>query len=217
MLMAVCGDIHGNLPAFEAVLNAVDEAGIRTIVCTGDCVVGHPWPNEVIGLLRERRIPCVQGAWDRRAVSFHRKQEQLRGQYSADELDALRWTYENTGSRNLEYLRELPRQRVLTIDGIGVFLCHGTPHGQNDGLREDDDIVKFRRLRETANTEIILCGRTHEPFSRIVEGALFANPGTTGIASEDPPQASYAVIDTEADPWQVHFHKIGYPGNAKCG
>lgn len=210
MLMAVCGDIHGNLPAFEAVLEAIDEVGIRTLVCTGDCVVGYPWPNEVIDLLRERRIPCVQGAWDRRAVSFHRKQGQLRGKYSELELDALRWTYENTSSDNLEYLRELPRQRMLTIDGIGVFLCHGTPHGPNDDLREDLDIGKFLRLRETANTEIILCGRTHKPFSRIVEGALFANPGAVGVTSEDPPHASYAVIDTETEPWQAHFHKVRY-------
>lgn len=206
MLMAVCGDIHGNFPAFEAVLAAVDDAGIQTIVCTGDCSVGHPRPNEVIDRLRARCIPSVQSELDRSAAYFHRKREQLRARCDAETFKALQWTYENTSSKNLEYLRELPRHRVLTIDGITLFFSHGTPHSPKNELREADDIAKFQRLREKANTDIILCGRTHEPFARIVEGTLFANPGATGIG----PKASYAVIDTESEPWRAYFHKVQY-------
>ena len=65
MIFAAFGGVRGNLSALEAILAAVDAEGIQTLVNTGDCVVGGPAPNEVIELLRLRRIPTVQGQSDR--------------------------------------------------------------------------------------------------------------------------------------------------------
>ena len=73
MRIALISDIHGNLPALEAVLAAIDsDATIDAIYHLGDLVGYAPWPNEVIGVLRERGIAGVAGNYDsttRRTIS----------------------------------------------------------------------------------------------------------------------------------------------------
>ena len=221
MLIAAIGNIHGNLPALEAVLGEIDDAGIQTIVNTGDCVAGHPWPNEVIDLLRDRSIPTVQGEQDRLVARFERKRKSLArdisrvggwtiGSHLRDEWARIQEAYEAARSENIEFLAALPKQLFLTIDGISVCVCHGTPQGRNDVLHEEDDIGKFRRLREAANTDIIICGRSHTPFSRVVDNTLFVNPGAVGISDGGPQQAIYATISTETEPWEALAHSVAY-------
>ena len=208
MLLAALGDIHGNLPALEAVLEEIDEAGIQTVVNTGDCVAGHPWPNEVIDHLDARNILTVQGEMDRFVSRFLRNQGSLKKRCTPDQFEVLRWAHENTRSDNLEFLRALPRTRTLVVDGVAIFVCHGVGERQSRGLREDDKLDNFRRLRETAPAQLIISGRTHKPFARWVDDTLFVNPGAVDPDVTDAARACYATIDTEKDPWETHFHHL---------
>jgi putative phosphoesterase len=208
MWVAALGDIHGHLAALEAVLREIDEAGIQTILNTGDCVVGHPWPNEVIDVLRSRAIPTVQGELDRRTAHFVRKRRALEKACAREVFESLQQTYEAMRSEHLEYLAGLPRQRTLVVDGISICLTHGTPNGQTDTLHADDPPTRFHRLRELAHTDVIVCGRTHQAFCRLVDGTLFVNPGAVGLPAGEDTAASYAVIDTETEPWEGRLHQV---------
>jgi putative phosphoesterase len=210
MYLAAIGDIHGNLPALEAVLAAIDDAGIHTIVNTGDSVAGHPWPNEVIELLRGRNIPSVQGDLDRRVVHFLRKQETLRRKSTEDEFEALRQTHAAIHSQNLEFLRSLPRHRMLHVEGIDLCVCHGTPGSQSETLDEEDPPGKFRRVRELTNAHVVVSGATHRPFSRTVDATLFVNPGAVGVAPAGARMAAYAIVDTETEPWEARIQELRY-------
>jgi len=210
MYLAAIGDIHGNLPALEAVLAAIDDAGIQTIVSTGDAVVGHPWPNEVIELIRNRAIPSVQGELDRRVVHFLRKQETLRRKLSNNEFEALRQTHATLQSCNLEFLRILPRHRMLHVEGVDICVCHGTPTSQSDTLEKEDPPGKFRRVRELTNAQIVISGATHQPFSRTVDATLFVNPGAVGVSPAGVRIATYAIVDTETDPWEARIQEQAY-------
>lgn len=208
MLMAAFGDVCGSLPALRAVLDAVDEAGIHTIVNAGNSVAGGPQPNEVIGLLRERAIPSVQGIWDRRTVRFVRKRATLARRLSATEFDVLERTYDALHCEELEFLRGLPQQRVLEIEGLRVFLCHGAPGSPSDPLPQEADPIKLRRAREAANADIIICGGAPTPGARTVDRALFVWPGPA--AGHHSQEATYAVINTETEPWQAQFLHAPY-------
>jgi len=208
MLMAAFGNVCGNLPALRAVLDAVDKAGIHTIVNAGDSVVGGSHPNDVVDLLRERAIPSVQGTWDRRAVRFVRKRATLARRLPPAEFDALERTYDALHCEELEFLRGLPQQRVLTIEGLCVFLCHGAPGRPSDPLPEDADRVKLRRAREAANADIIVCGGAPAPSARTVDQALFVWPGPA--ADPQGQEAGYAVINTDSEPWQAQFLHVRY-------
>lgn len=210
MILAAIGDIHGNLPALEAVLHAIDEEGIQTLVNTGDCVFGHPWPNEVVERLRSRSVATVQGEADRRIVRFGRKRESLRARCTAEEFRALEETYGLCRSANLEYLRELPRRMTLSVDGIAVALCHGTLTSQDDQLDANDEQMRFQRQREIADATIVVCGKTHHGFVRSVEDTLFVNPGSVGMHPEGLARACYALISTEKDPWSAKLRWVDY-------
>ncbi len=203
------GDIHGNLPALEAVLSEIDEAGIQTIVNTGDCVVGGSRPNEVIDLLRARNIVTVQGLMDRYVAGFLRKRQTLHRKVPAD-FEAIAWTHERLRSDNLEFLSELPKMNSITVEGIAIAVCHGAPSSTYGALRETDALNRFRRERERAGAQIVVCGRTHEPFARWVDDTLFVNPGAVGVSSEARPCACYALINTEEAPWHVAFRPVKY-------
>jgi putative phosphoesterase len=203
MILAAIGDIDGNVWALEAVLADIDAAGIQTIVHVGDCVGFGSEPNETVALLRARVVPGVQGDMDRRAARFARKQQTMRAECTPEVFDALQRTYDALRSEHVEYLAGLPRERRLTVDGVAIYLCHGSPNGQDVGLGEDDDLRRFQRFREVAQADVIVMGHTRAPFSRNVDSTLFVNPG----AVADSP-ACYAVVDTEEEPWTVTFRRV---------
>ena len=210
MLIALFGNVHGRLDALEAVLAEIDEAGIQTMVNTGDCVVGGSHPNEVVDLIRARHIPTVQGSMDRYAALFVRKRAMIRKK-AAEHFDAIAWTHERLSGENLEFLRALPHSLTLTVEGIAIAVCHGTHGSPSDALRPDDSTDRFRRQRErTAGAPILVCGGAHGPFARWVDETVFVNPGAVGDSSESPPRGCYAQIDTDIEPWAVTFRSVAY-------
>ncbi len=215
MLLAVLGDIHGNLPAFEAALDDIDAAGIQMIVNTGDSVAGHPWPNEVLDILRVREIASAQGEMDRLTTSFLRKNRTLRERLSPEDFEAAGQAYDALQSEHLVYLRALPRQRVLRIEGVTIHLCHGSPSSSKEGIHEEASLARFRRWRETANAPLVLSGRTHRPLARMVDDTLFVNPGSVGEASDTPGLALYAIVNTEEEPWTVEHRTVAYEAGVR--
>lgn len=212
MFLAVLGDVHGNLPALDAVLDAIDERGILTILNTGDAVVGYPWPNEVVDRLREHAVVSVQGEMDRLTVRVSRKAASLQRRMGDEAYRALQWTHDHLRSRTIEYLRDLPLQRTMRIEGIDICLFHGLPTKQADSLHEDDDVMHFQRVRESVHVPLVICGKSHEAFARKVDDTLFVNPGSVGIAQEESGLARYAVINTEVQPWEVELVSTPYDG-----
>ena len=211
MLLAAFGDIHGNWPALEAALADIDNAGIRTIVCTGDTVAGYPYPNEVIDCLDRRNIATVQGSQDRMTASLVRSGGQTMKHASENAAAAMRWTYNQLSAANVEYLCALPRVQRITVDGIDVYVCHGAPDAVNDGMGEDTSTQRFERYREAAHADIVIGGRTHAPFDRLLEDVLFVNPGSLGC---DERGAVYAIVSTEAFPWTVEYKFADYDRDA---
>src|SRR5437764_1472937 len=70
MHLAVLADVHANLPALEAVLADVDRVAPAGIWVAGDLIGYNPWPNEVLQILRDRRMKAIRGNHDRARRSF---------------------------------------------------------------------------------------------------------------------------------------------------
>lgn len=208
MLMAAIGDIHGNVSALDAALRIIDDLGILTIVNTGDVVVGHPFSREVIDRIQMLKIPSVQGMFDRHVALFRRKGSHMRKNLSPEDVAAIESTHRMLQSADLEYLNALPRRLSMTLENMRIFVCHGTPESQGDELQKGDDERRFLRAREYANAQLIICGKTHQPFSRQVADALFVSPGSLGLGSGSKPMGTFAIIDTDASPWRVQFKRV---------
>lgn len=207
MIIAAIADIHGNAAALRAVLSGIDEAGIHTILNAGDSVAGHNAPAECIDLLRSHAVHTVQSENDRNTMRYVRKRAAIDSRLDATKTAVIAQASTLCRSEHIEYLRRLPKTLTLRLDGIDVALAHGTLAGQTHSLTQEDTDDRFRRQREIAPARIYIFGRTHKPYARHVDDALFVNPGSVG---EEAGAAHYAIISTEVEPWTATFHTVAY-------
>lgn len=208
MLFGILSDIRGNLPALETVLAAIDDEGIQLILNLGNCVVGHPWSNDVVNLLWRREIPSVQGELDRATVQCERKKG-LGLKLPPEHLERIRSAYEELSCENIEYLRSLPRRIETMAEGLRVVAFHGAPRGVSETLGPEDNPDRFRRVRELTQADIVAYGGLPEPFEYLIDGCLFVCPGTVTVETGGS-VARYAVINTETAPWHADFRQIEY-------
>ncbi|MEV7325549.1 metallophosphoesterase family protein [Streptomyces sp. NPDC093970] len=177
--VAVLSDIHGVLPALEAVLAEPDVVAADRIVLTGDITAG-PQPGQVVEVLRGMgdRVLWLSGNADRELVEYRRGVRDgipdPIGPFAANALSA----------EQVDFLAALPRTATLTVRGLGrVLFCHATP-------RDDEEIVLVdsapRRWAEVLAgvdpaVRTVVCGHTHMPYIRLVHGRLVVNPGSVGM------------------------------------
>ena len=211
MRVAIFSDIHGNLPALEAVLDDIHRQGVDAAYCLGDLVGYAPFPNEVTERIRREQIPTIMGNYDD-GVGFDRDEcgcayreadEQLRGQQS------LEWTKARVTADNKVFLRTLVPEIRTHIDGKRLLLVHGSPRKMNEYLFEDRPISSFERLAASSNADVIVFGHTHKPYTKQIGDVWFVNVGSVGKPKDGNWRACYAILDTTADP-PVSFVRVPY-------
>jgi predicted phosphodiesterase len=202
MKLAVIADIHGNLPALEAVLADIARRCVTRIVDLGDCASGPLWPRETCEDLMARGLPTVRGNHDRWVAMLA----------PADMGPSDRYTFGALDDAQRRWLGELPA--TVRLDG-NILAVHGRPDDDNRYLLED--IEQGRLVRAAADTiaqrlgatdaALVLCGHSHQQHMvRVPDGPLVINPGSVGLpAYRDPegvahvsevgsPHARYALI-----------------------
>lgn len=203
VLFAILGNIDADLPALRCALDAIDDQGILTVVCSGNLVAGPGDPNPVIDLIRERRIPCAMGEEDRLMLRFTRKQRQLKERLPQEQWERLAAAHAAMNSANLEYLRNLHRLVRLEVDGVRIHVCHGSPSSTGETLSPESPFVRLQRHREDETPDILVCGGHASPWHREVDGTLFVGPGTV---RESDATAGFVTVSTESTPWRVASH-----------
>lgn len=212
MRVAVVTDIHGNLPALEATLAAIDAIGVDEIYCGGDLVGYGPEPNEVCQLLSERDIPTIYGNYD---YAIARDLDDCGCAYR-DERDralgerSIAWTLANTGHEAKEFMRGLPFDLRFQVGTRRVLLVHGSPRKVNQYLFEDTPHSVFERLARDADADVLVFGHTHVPWIREIAGVLFVNCGSVGKPKDGDPRSSYALLELEADEVVASIERVPY-------
>ncbi len=215
MRWGVVSDIHGNLPALEAVL--ADATGVDGWLNLGDIVSGPLWPRETAALLMSLDWPAIAGNHERQLLTLARGRMGPADAFAADLLTApqKRW------------LATLP----ATLDPApGLHCTHGAPgHDLQyllqtvtpEGLREATDDEIAARLGD-CRPPLLLCGHTHLAGDRQVGGTRVANPGSVGLQAYDDghpfahvvengsPAARYAIVESAAGGWRVELRQVAY-------
>jgi putative phosphoesterase len=207
VIVGVISDVHANVLALEAALDALKREGADTIVCLGDVVGYGPSPNETIDLLRSEGVICTLGMADERiAYDFARRRLPRAG--VAD--DILEWTRGVIDPRNVEFLRGLPVQhRLLTPAGRFRFF-HGTPETPSERMNLNQDPLSLSRLLERNRCRILAAGGTHVPYYRQLPAGSVLNPGSVGLALNGEPGADYAVLRIDEKRVEVFMDKAEY-------
>jgi predicted phosphodiesterase len=177
--VAVLADVHGVLPALDAVLAEPDVVSADLVVVCGDHAAG-PQPVEVLERLLGLgdRVVLVRGNADRELVA-------MAADPSIDVGDPVAsWAATRLAPQHLELLAGLPHPVVLEIEGFGpVLFCHGSPRDDEEVVLVDTRMERwaeaFADLPDAVRT--IVCGHTHMPFLRLVDRRLVVNPGSIGM------------------------------------
>jgi putative phosphoesterase len=177
--LAVLCDIHGNLPALEAV---VPELNADVVVVGGDVASG-PFPAETLSLLRSLSVPVeyVRGNADR-VLDLEGIPEPNRS--------ARRWVAERLGEDNLRFLRELPLDLVIE----GIHFCHGAPGSDTAPMTRFTADERLRDLLDGVPERVVVCGHTHVQFDRTVDGVRVLNAGSVGAPWEVEPGAYWLEL-----------------------
>ncbi len=190
MRVAALNDIHGNLPALEAVLSEVEKEGVDTIVCGGDIVSG-PFPAEVFDRLTSlARVRFLRGNADRLVVERNLEYEGL-GAWSAARL----------GEERRAEVSAWPLTVELEIDGLGKTLfCHAVPNEDEPiftRITPDEDVIQ---LLGEVEADLVVCGHTHVQFDRVLSnGVRVVNAGSVGMPYEGRQGAFWAILDRDVE------------------
>lgn len=203
MRYAVLGDIHGNIHALEAVLEAIKEDAVDSILCIGDVVGYAANPKECIQAVKEHVSSVVAGNHDFAVV------DKVDAEcFNADARDAVMWTKEQLSEEEATYLAELPV--TAAFDELSLF--HSTPYHPEDFLYVQtlfDAALAFSCME----TKLAFVGHSHVPvvfvnsepvdFFMVAEFdvpdtlQMIVNVGSVGQPRDLDPRACYALLDTD--------------------
>jgi len=210
MRIALIGDVHANLPALEAVLEHACASDAEQVWNTGDFVGYNAFPEEVVRRLCAEKALSVVGNYDLKVIKFPRKRKKWRKKKRLEKWLAFKWAYEQLSLESLEYLASLPKQRRIGMEGKEILLTHGSPAFVDEPLCADTSGKRLVELAGLAAADLIICGHSHQGFSRRVGGSLFINPGSVGRPDDGDPRAAYAMLEFRGSSIAIRHHRITY-------
>ncbi len=207
--IAVVSDVHGNLPALEAVLADCRSQNIDEIWNLGDFTGYVPFPNEVIELLRKSCSANIIGNYDLKVLSFPQKSAEWKIEKSGEKYISFEWNNSVLSQKNRRYLAGLPKTKKIKINKYSFLLTHGSPESQNEGLISTTPVERMEELAKIAGTDVVLCGHTHRPMVKKAAGVLFVNAGSVGRPEGDN-RACYAVLHFTVNRLRVEHRLVDY-------
>jgi predicted phosphodiesterase len=178
-------DVHGQLDALNAVLEETGPRGVTRIYVAGDLLTGGPDPLGVWRRLSELKAMCVRGVSDSALCSVDISKLVPLNEREREKLDQFLRTRKAVGELVLESLRRLPLSlRVPLIDGSEVVIVHGSPADPLQEISQDMDDDEVLALVADDPADVVICGASHVPFQRALEGVHVVNVGSVGAAPE---------------------------------
>lgn len=192
MKIGIVSDVHGNLPALEAVL--ADIPPVERIVCLGDVVGYNPWPAACVARIREVADLCIQGNHDR---NVERPEEYAHNEMA---MAGLEYAQRELDEEQLQWLGDLPKRSTIADDRVRLVHSHPDPAKLGRYVRPRD----FPRMRPYLDEfDAIALGHTHVQHRAHMDGKTIVNPGSVGQPRDGDARAAYAVLDTEDTSFQL--------------
>jgi predicted phosphodiesterase len=222
MRYAIVSDIHANLEALTAVLEAIDSEGVHKIVSLGDLVGYYSNPNECVRIVRERGVESVAGNHDRAAAGLKEPTW-----FSDTAKRGIAWTREHLTAESTQFLAALP---LVTLVDHRFRIVHGALHprpNEDIYLTSPREVSASFRVLMSMDPNVNLCffGHTHRSVAyELSDGTLskiedeevalrrgahyLLNPGSVGQSRDSDPRASFLIFDAERS--RVRFHRVAY-------
>ncbi|MGA9173884.1 MAG: metallophosphoesterase family protein [Thermoactinomyces sp.] len=198
MKIAALYDIHGNLPALNAVLEELKEVQPDLIFIGGDIVSG-PMPGKTLERLSQLgdQVRFIRGNGDREVVMAFDGQP-LRPDISEKGREKTHWVAEQLTRSQRDFLAQLPEQITLRVEGLGdVLFCHATPRSDEEIFTPITSQEQLATIFTGIEQQIVVCGHTHIQFKRQVGEVCILNAGSVGMPFADRPGAYWLLLSPE--------------------
>ena len=220
MRIAALCDIHGNMPALEAVMREVRAAGVDRIVAGGDVVVG-PDSREAMAYLLGLDLPVdfVHGNCETAVLNAMAGLDP--GRMPEDAKAAVRWTADSLKPDYEAVLAGWPLTARIHVSGIGdVVFCHATPRHDNEIFVRTTAEERLIGIFAPLNAAIVVCGHTHMAFDRTVGRTRVINAGSVGMPFGAPgadwlllgPGVELRHTNYDLDAAAARIRATAYPG-----
>jgi putative phosphoesterase len=186
MPIAALYDIHGNLPALEAVLHEIRQVEIDLVVVGGDVFPG-PMSVESLTCLLSLEIPIrfIHGNGDREVLAYKAGVES--GAIPESFREVMRWSAQQLGPEDERLMASWPSTLRIEIRGLGeVLFCHATPRNDTEiftRLTPEDCLLP---IFEGLGVPLVICGHTHMQFDRTIGKVRVVNAGSVGMPFGEP-------------------------------
>jgi putative phosphoesterase len=219
-MVAALYDVHGNLPALEAVLADPAFARADTVVVGGDVEPG-PMPAEVLDRLAglSRPVRWVRGNGDREAVDAFDRGDTDPSAHPPDEAAAVAGAY--TAARITRAHRDLMAgfEDVVSIDG--ALYCHGSPRSDEEMITAVTPPERLVPMLDDVAEPLVVCGHTHHQFELAAAGHRVVNAGSVGMPYQGAAGAFWLLVadgepelrrtELDVDAMAAAIRATGYP------
>lgn len=212
MKVAIFSDIHGNFQALEAVLNDIKSQNCEKILCLGDLAMAGPEPKKVIDFVKEQtQWEIIQGNTDKFISDFEPSLIDFMKDKFPVMANALLDDVKILDENSKEYLRNLPPQKELEIEGVNVLMVHGSPRRNNEDILPDMPIKEIEEIIKDTKADLIFCGHTHVPCGyQTSTKQTVVNVGSVGRPMTKNPQACYVVADFKNGSFSIEHRFVDY-------
>ena len=210
MKIAVLSDIHGNLAALRAVLNDLRMNRTDHIILAGDYVTDGPQPDRVLDILAELKSATM--------IKGNREDYMLTGENGIpaewreyEQLGALLWTYQRLSRTHMEFIRSMKPQATVRLEPAdAIRVVHGSPYDSSELLFPDRFPERMERALKMTAENVLICGHTHEAWSRQYGTRLVVNPGSVGLHFNRNRSAEYALLIWTGTKWIAEHREVTY-------
>ena len=212
MKVAVLSDIHGNFQALESVMEDVKANNCEQVFCLGDLAIAGPQPRMVKHYERKQNNwTVIQGNTDKMIADFSPEILQNVKNNFPVMANALADDVIFIEEDKKDYLRNLPAQKELTLEGVKLLLVHGSPRRNNEDILPDMPLKIIEEMLEGTNADLIFCGHTHVPAGyQTNKKQTVVNVGSAGRPMTDEPKACYVIADFQDGGFSIEHRFIDY-------
>lgn len=210
MRLAIIADIHGNLPALEAVLADVATQHVDRLIVAGDLVNRGPQSAAVLERLVPLELPTIMGNHEDLVAQF------LAGKVAPAWLDhpwwaATRFAAREVGTAWLSYMTSLPSHIVVEEPvAAPLRIVHGSPRHFMECIGPATPAVALDEMLAAAPESLLVCAHTHVSMIRQHNDTVIVNTGAVGLPFNQDPRAQYALLEWDGARWQPALRRVEY-------
>lgn len=207
--LAVLGDVHANLTALDAVLDAIRDRAIDDGVCTGDLVLRGTEPDACVSRIALRGWPTVCGNTD---VKVATRSPRPRNHPASSRVGSRSWTRHRLSDASVAFLAACPLTLRVPLGPFSILVMHASPEDPTDALVDQTTTdAALRAIARELRADAVVSGHTHRQIARSVDGCLFLNPGSVGESPDRDERPRWAWLEAGPSGPVAHLERVDAP------